>query len=109
VTNTITLDQLAALRAGDLEQANVSIADSGPFLHEMYLHEPRYNHEMQTGKFWEKVEQHADMLRAAQASGKWPFPPLEVDLDSATLRDGHHRSNAAIIVGWEHPIPVEAW
>jgi hypothetical protein len=103
------LDELVSLQAGDVVAATVSIAESGPFLHEQYLHEPRYNHGGQTGKFWEKVEQHADKLRAAQASGEWPFPRIEVDLDNGTLVDGHHRSNAAMIVGWEHPIPIEEW
>ena len=102
---TMTVDQIAELKASDVDcrfGETVSVAESGPYLDEYYQTTPRYNYRGGvTGHFWTKVNEVADILKG---SDEWPFEPIEVC--GKTLLDGHHRSNAAIVAGWDKPIPV---
>ena len=96
----IDLETLKDYRAHDCDNG-ATVEHSGAVLHEMYLDDtPRFNHGMSNGAFWEKVNQIADILRVSEV---WPFPPINIE--GGGLYDGHHRSNAAIMVGWDKPIP----
>lgn len=103
---TMMLDQVRKLMAGDTSNRH-TVEDSGPYLEAMYKGTQRYNFRTPSqpdgaqDRFWQKVHQVAALLLEADV---WPFPPLNVWGD--TLMDGHHRSNAAILVGWDKPIPV---
>ncbi|QGJ88838.1 ParB-like nuclease domain protein [Mycobacterium phage Yecey3] len=107
----MSLAEVKALKSGDCSGCmgvECTIEESGPVLEKFYENTPRWNHGSQTGKFWEKVGEHADLLRDSN-DGSWPFPPLELGQNGTWLYDGHHRANAAIMVDWPHPIPVEVW
>jgi hypothetical protein len=49
------------------------------------------------------IEYLASVLAGAQ---EWPFPPLTGDPANARLDNGHHRAQAAVLAGWDKPIPV---
>ena len=108
-TLTMTIAEVMQLKSGDVlaySNKEVAIADSGKYLEEYYKTTPRYNYRGGVkGKFWEKVYEVVDIL---QDSDAWPFEPIEVSCDGR-LMDGHHRTHAAMIVGWDKPIPVEVW
>ncbi|AGR46501.1 ParB-like nuclease domain protein [Mycobacterium phage Odin] len=108
---TLTVDEISALTSNDVAGMVgevATVADSGPYLDKYYQENPRrisVGTPPVKGKFWEKVGQVADILKG---SDEWPFDPLTVR--GKTLYDGHHRANAAILVGWSKPIPVsEDW
>ncbi|AHG23870.1 hypothetical protein CH25_gp16 [Mycobacterium phage EagleEye] len=104
-TDTMTLEEVSQLRSGDVDSIfgiDCTIADSGEHLDEYYQKYPRYNFR-KPGGFWAKVNEVAEILKG---SDEWPFEPIEISSDRKTLWDGHHRSNAAILVGWDKPIPV---
>ncbi|ALF00958.1 hypothetical protein SEA_SERENITY_91 [Mycobacterium phage Serenity] len=105
--DTLTVDEVSALTSNDVAglcYAFATVAESGPLLDEFYQENARSvspGTPPVKGKFWEKVDQVAEILKA---SDEWPFDPLTVR--DNTLYDGHHRANAAIKSGWDKPIPV---
>ncbi|ASZ75248.1 ParB-like nuclease domain protein [Mycobacterium phage MissWhite] len=109
-TDTMTLEEVSRLRANDVSSmAGVSctVAESGQYLDEYYQDHERWNYQGGvTGKFWDKVYEVVAILETAE---EWPFEPIEVSNDKTVLYDGHHRSNAAILAGWDKPIPVKQW
>lgn len=106
---TMSSEEIAALRSNDLwslKRIEATIADSGKHLEAYYQEnsrsiQPGCSGPAVYGGFWEKVNQVAGILKG---SDDWPFPPLTVR--GNTLYDGHHRANAALLVGWSKPIPV---
>ncbi|QFP95566.1 ParB-like nuclease domain protein [Mycobacterium phage GaugeLDP] len=106
----MTTAEVAKLYASDCESMGgvvATVEDSGPILDEYYQHTPRYNFRGGvTGHFWTKVNEVAEILKG---SDTWPFEPIEVSSDRKVLYDGHHRSNGAILAGWDKPIPIEVW
>ncbi|AGK86116.1 ParB-like nuclease domain protein [Mycobacterium phage Kerberos] len=109
-TPTMTTEEVAQLRAQDVYSClgiDCTVAESGKYLEEWYRDNARWNYQGGVkGKFWEKVGEVVDILKN---SNEWPFEPIEVSRDKTRLYDGHHRSNAAILAGWDKPIPVEVW
>uniref|UniRef100_A0AAU8GRN0 ParB-like nuclease domain n=1 Tax=Mycobacterium phage BabyBack TaxID=3158877 RepID=A0AAU8GRN0_9CAUD len=106
----MTTAEVAQLKASDCSSCmdvDCTVAESGPVLEKFYQSTPRYNFRGGvTGHFWTKVNEVAEILKG---SDTWPFEPIEVSSDRTVLYDGHHRSNAAILAGWDKPIPVEVW
>ena len=100
---TMTIDEVSELWADDCYK-RVTVAESGPVLNDEYSRDEWYTETY--GSFWGKVGEIADILKK---SIEWPFEPLEVSRDRKVLFDGHHRSNAALLVGWDKPIPVDSW
>ncbi|EKF22980.1 hypothetical protein C731_2983 [Mycolicibacterium hassiacum DSM 44199] len=109
-TDTMTLEEVARLKANDVSSMvgiSCSVAESGQYLEEYYQSNPRWNYQGGvTGKFWDKVHEVVDILNV---SDEWPFEPIEVNRDKTVLYDGHHRANAALLAGWDKPIPVKQW
>ncbi|ATW60218.1 ParB-like nuclease domain protein [Mycobacterium phage Ph8s] len=108
---TMTVDEVSALTSNDVAGLcfeHATVGESGPLLDEFYQENARSvspGTPPVKGKFWDKVDQVADILKE---SDEWPFNPLTVI--GKTLYDGHHRANAAIRVGWDKPIPVaDSW
>lgn len=106
---TLTLEEVMALDANDtacMAGIKTTVADSGAVLDSYYQHHERYNFRGGVkGHFWTKVNEVAEILKG---SNEWPFQPLTVN--GERLLDGHHRANAAIVAGWEKPIPVtDCW
>ncbi|QBJ01166.1 ParB-like nuclease domain protein [Mycobacterium phage Arissanae] len=107
--DTLTLDEVKALQANDVAGLCgpiCTVEESGKYLEQYYLSNSRSISGDQTsppvyGGFWTKVGEIAAILKDAD---EWPFPPLVVR--DKTLYNGHHRSNAAIMAGWDKEIPV---
>lgn len=103
-TMMMTLEEVAALHAGDVDGDDVTVGESAPFLEKYYETTPRYNYRGGvTGMFYDKVVEVASILEQAD---EWPFPALAAK--HGVLYDGHHRANAALLVGWSKPIPVDS-
>lgn len=103
----LMLDDVKDLIANDVlveMGIEVPVSEAGPYLDQYYQSTPRWNYGGQTGKFWDKVHEVADILNV---SNEWPFEPIEVWQGS--LQDGHHRTQAALLVEWDKPIPCSAW
>lgn len=102
----ITVDDLDSIIAHDVSCYTgdyVPVSKAAPHLEQYYRTTPRYNYKGGvTGQFWNKVQEIVEILHG---SNEWPFKPVQVR--GGVLYDGHHRCTAALVAGWDKPIPVE--
>lgn len=107
--STITLDELKQLESGDFGGPVGEIGER--FYGTTYLEVKGSDWHDRSGKRrpsgGKRHSEHYVALLALTLliEGEWPFPALSGT--HTELWNGHHRSQAALLIGWDKPIPYQ--
>lgn len=111
IDTTITVDQLSGLQSGDFAGFTLAQLAEGEFYRPSFCRGSSFTTD--DGNYvrspWKRHSEEYIVALALQLlmSDEWPFPPLSGDTQS--LWNGHHRSMAALLIGYKKPIPFREY